>query len=98
MAQSLRWKCCRRLSSGVRTFRSCLTEGIRRGSDVIKCLALGAKFVFLGRPFVYAAAVGGQGGVERAIDLLSLEIDRNLAMLGITRISELTRKALAPSD
>ena len=65
--------------------------GFRRGSDVLKALALGAAFVFVGRPFNYAAAVGGQAGVARAIALLREEIDRNLAMLGVT-----TPQALDP--
>ena len=47
-----------------------LDGGIRRGTDVIKALALGAHFVFVGRPFLYAAAVGGEAGVQRAITLL----------------------------
>jgi L-lactate dehydrogenase (cytochrome) len=63
--------------------------GVRRGSDVLKALALGAKMVFLGRPFMYAAAVGGRAGVDRAIQLLRDEVDRNMAMLGINRVSEL---------
>ena len=57
--------------------------GIRRGTDVIKALALGAHFVFVGRPFLYAAVAGGQAGVERAITLLQEEIGRDLALLGI---------------
>ena len=64
--------------------------GIRRGSDVLKALALGARFVFLGRPFGYAAAVGGRAGVAHAIALLQLEVSRNMAMLGITRLDDLT--------
>lgn len=60
-------------------------SGVRRGTDVLKALALGAKFVFVGRPMGFAAAVGGQAGVERAIDLLHAEVKRNCAMLGITR-------------
>ena len=63
--------------------------GVRRGTDVLKALALGAKFVFVGRPFGYAAAVGGDEGVRHAIGLLSEEISRNMAMLGITGLSEL---------
>jgi len=66
-----------------------MDSGIRRGTDVLKALALGAKFVFVGRPFAYAAAVGGAAGVERAITLLSDEIQRDMAMLGISRLSEL---------
>ncbi|MCA3261692.1 MAG: alpha-hydroxy-acid oxidizing protein [Telmatospirillum sp.] len=68
--------------------------GIRRGSDVIKALALGARCVFVGRPFNYAASVGGEAGVLHAIDLLRSEIDRNLAMLGIDRLSGIDRSIL----
>ena len=56
--------------------------GIRRGTDVIKALALGAHFVWIGRPFLYAAIAGGEAGVQRAITLLKAEIDRDLALLG----------------
>lgn len=63
--------------------------GIRRGTDVLKALALGAKFVFVGRPFLYAAAVGGEAGVRHAIGLLSEEVDRDLALLGRRRIDEI---------
>ena len=60
-----------------------LDGGIRRGTDVIKALALGAHFVWIGRPFLYAAIAGGEAGVQRAITLLHAEIDRDLALLGI---------------
>ncbi|CCN02796.1 putative (S)-mandelate dehydrogenase [Bordetella bronchiseptica MBORD675] len=68
-----------------------MDSGIRRGGDVLKALALGARFVFLGRPFNYAAAVGGEAGVAHAIGLLREEVDRNMAMLGVTRCA-----AMAP--
>jgi L-lactate dehydrogenase (cytochrome) len=67
-----------------------LDSGIRRGTDVLKALALGAKFVWVGRPFLYAAAIAGQGGVEHAIALLQEEIYRNMAMLGINSLSEMS--------
>jgi len=63
--------------------------GVRRGTDVLKALALGAKCVFVGRPFGYAAAVAGAAGVGHAIGLLSAEVDRDMAMLGIPDLREL---------
>jgi L-lactate dehydrogenase (cytochrome) len=66
-----------------------MDSGIRRGADILKALALGAKFVFVGRPFIYAAAIGGELGVLHAIDLLSTEINRNMGLLGINRLTEM---------
>jgi len=63
--------------------------GFRRGSDVLKAIALGARMVLVGRPFNYAAAVAGEAGVLHAIGLLRDEVDRNLAMLGATACAEL---------
>ena len=64
-------------------------SGVRRGTDVLKALALGAKFVLLGRSFGYAAAVGGEAGVRHAVRILAAEIDRDMAMLGIRNPAEL---------
>lgn len=66
-----------------------LDSGIRRGSDVLKAIAAGAQFVFVGRPFLFAASVAGASGVTHAIDLLAAEIDRNMALLGISQLDEL---------
>ena len=57
-------------------------SGIRRGTDVLKALALGASQVFLGRTFLYAAIPGGEQGVLRAIELLKSEVLRDMALLG----------------
>lgn len=65
-----------------------LDGGIRRGSDVMKALAAGADFVFIGRPFLMSA-VFGLPGVRHAISLMADEISRNMALLGITRLDEL---------
>lgn len=64
--------------------------GIRRGTDVVKALALGADLVFVGRPFHYALAVGASAGVDRAIRLLKDELTRDLALLGLTDIREIS--------
>lgn len=64
-------------------------SGFRRGSDVLKALALGADFVFIGRPFNYAATIAGADGVAHAVDILMGEIDCDLGLLGINRIAEL---------
>lgn len=73
-------------------------SGFRRGTDVIKALALGAAFVFVGRPFNYAAAIGGERGVDHVIDLLVKEIDRDIGMLGCTAIEQITVDCLRLSD
>jgi L-lactate dehydrogenase (cytochrome) len=67
-----------------------IDSGIRRGTDVLKAIALGADFVFVGRPFLYAAAIGGVPAVLHAIGILKAEIDRDMALLGVNRLSELT--------
>lgn len=71
--------------------------GFRRGSHVLKALALGADFVFLGRPFNYAASVGGHQGVARAIHLLAEELERDMALLGVTDLAELGMQQLRPA-
>lgn len=71
-----------------------MDSGIRRGTDVVKALALGAKFVFMGRPFGYAAAIGGDQGALRAMALLAEELRRNMAMLGLARIADVDRECL----
>lgn len=63
--------------------------GIRRGTDVLKALALGAKMVFVGRPFGYAAAVASLPGVLHGVGLLSREVSRDLAMLGVNTVDQL---------
>jgi L-lactate dehydrogenase (cytochrome) len=63
---------------------------VRRGTDVLKALALGAQFVFVGRPFLFAAVAAGEPGVQRALTLLKDEVDRDMALLGVRSIAEVT--------
>ena len=69
-------------------------SGVRRGSDIIKALALGADFVFVGRATLYGAAVGGQAGVAHALDLLRAEADRVMALIGCPAVAALDRSYL----
>lgn len=71
-----------------------LDSGVRRGSDVLKALALGARCVFVGRPFNYAATVAGQRGVARALSLIVEEVRRNMGMLGVVTLSQMTEDLL----
>ncbi len=68
-----------------------IDSGFRRGTDVLKALALGAQCVFVGRPFLYAAAYAGEAGVAHAIELLAKEIDKDMALLGRREIAEIGR-------
>jgi isopentenyl diphosphate isomerase/L-lactate dehydrogenase-like FMN-dependent dehydrogenase len=63
--------------------------GIRRGSDVVKALALGAKAVMIGRAYLWGLAANGQAGVENVLDILRMGIDSNLMGLGKASIAEL---------
>lgn len=63
--------------------------GVRRGSDIIKCLALGAKGVGLGRIFLYANSCYGEEGVRKAIELLKAEMILDMKLLGVKKISDL---------
>jgi L-lactate dehydrogenase (cytochrome) len=71
-----------------------LDGGVRRGVDVLKALALGAKACMAGRPFLYGLAAGGERGVGKAIELFRGEIDNNLALLGRPVARELDRRCL----
>jgi 4-hydroxymandelate oxidase len=65
--------------------------GIRRGTDVVKALALGARAVMVGRPVLWGLAVGGEEGVRRVLELLLAELDTALALVGAPRAAELDR-------
>ncbi|MFL6691559.1 MAG: alpha-hydroxy-acid oxidizing protein [Ramlibacter sp.] len=66
-----------------------LDSGVRSGTDVLQALALGARMVFVGRPFIQAAAVAGAPGIQHAIELIAGEVSRGMGMLGVTRTTQL---------
>ena len=69
--------------------------GIRRGTDVLKALALGARAVLLGRPLLWGLATDGQAGAARVLSLLRAELDLALALLGCRDVNEVGRDLLA---
>jgi isopentenyl diphosphate isomerase/L-lactate dehydrogenase-like FMN-dependent dehydrogenase len=71
-----------------------LDGGVRRGTDVAKALALGARAVLISRPYLYGLAVGGQGGVEGVLDILDAELRRTLTLIGAQTVNELDRSWL----
>ncbi len=68
--------------------------GIRRGTDVVKCLALGAKCVFVGRPAIYSNASEGEQGVNKMFDIFEKEIKYAMMLLGVGKIQDLNIKHL----
>ena len=72
-----------------------LDGGVRRGTDVVKALALGAKAVLIGRPYLYGLAVDGEGGVRRVLELLKEETELALALLGCPSPGDVRREHVA---
>ena len=75
-----------------------LDGGVRRGTDVIKALALGAKACMIGRSYLYGLGAGGEAGVDRALGLLGDEIRRNMALLGVTSVADIDASYLKRVD
>lgn len=73
-------------------------SGFRRGTDVLKAIALGARAVMIGRPALYGLAAGGEAGVRHALSLLTSEIDRALGQLGCRSLAEVGPHLLARHD
>jgi isopentenyl diphosphate isomerase/L-lactate dehydrogenase-like FMN-dependent dehydrogenase len=72
-----------------------LDSGVRRGSDIVKAVALGADAVMAGRAPLYGLAAAGEAGVARALELLGAETVRTMAMLGARKVSEIDSRLLA---
>jgi isopentenyl diphosphate isomerase/L-lactate dehydrogenase-like FMN-dependent dehydrogenase len=63
--------------------------GVRRGSDVVKAVALGAKAVLIGRPYLYGLAANGEAGVSQVLEMFRTEIDNNMALLGCASVADI---------
>jgi L-lactate dehydrogenase (cytochrome) len=74
-----------------------LDSGVRTGADVVKAVALGARAVLLGRPYVHGLALGGEDGVRHVLRCLLAETDLTLALTGCRSLAELTPDLLAPA-
>lgn len=70
--------------------------GIRRGSDVLKAIALGARAVLVGRPILWGLAVAGEEGATRVLEILRRELDEAMLLCGCTKLAEIDRSLLAP--
>ena len=73
-------------------------SGVRNGEAVIKALALGADFVFLGRPFLYGMGADGEAGLQSVIELIKNQIDAALAQLGKPDIKDIDYSVLIDPD
>jgi 4-hydroxymandelate oxidase len=65
--------------------------GVRRGTDVLKALALGAKAVLIGRPYMWGLAANGSAGATQVLDQLRLEFETAMALCGVTSVGQITR-------
>jgi len=63
--------------------------GVRRGSDIVKAICLGARAVLIGRAYAYGLAAAGQAGVARALEILRTDVERTLKLLGCASIDSL---------
>jgi (S)-mandelate dehydrogenase len=72
-----------------------LDSGVRRGSDMVKALALGADAVLTGRATLYGISTAGQAGAEKVLDILYKEFEKTMAYTGCRRVSELSTDIFA---
>ena len=70
--------------------------GIRRGSDVLKAIALGARAVLIGRPILWGLCIGGEQGVTNVLEILRRELDESMLLCGCTKLGDINRSLLSP--
>jgi len=69
--------------------------GVRRGSDIVKAVSLGANAVMAGRPYLYALAACGESGVDHVLDLLHEGVERTMALTGAASVDDLTKELIS---
>jgi L-lactate dehydrogenase (cytochrome) len=72
--------------------------GVRRGSDLVKAVALGATACMAGRAYLYGLAAAGEAGVDAVLQLLSDDVRRTMALIGVARVADLSRDYVEPAD
>lgn len=72
-----------------------MDSGIRGGADIFKALALGAKAVCIGRPYVYGLAVAGETGVKEILQNMMTDFDLTMGLAGCSNVSEINRENIA---
>ena len=65
--------------------------GVRRGSDIVKAICMGARAVLVGRAYAYGLAAGGEAGVSRAMAILRADFERTMKLLGCASVADLDR-------
>ncbi|MOA07063.1 L-lactate dehydrogenase [cytochrome] [compost metagenome] len=75
-----------------------MDSGIRSGQDVLKALALGARGVHIGRPFLYGLGAMGEAGVSKCLEIIRKELDLTMAFCGVTDVTRVDRKILLPGS
>jgi isopentenyl diphosphate isomerase/L-lactate dehydrogenase-like FMN-dependent dehydrogenase len=75
-----------------------LDGGVRRGSDIVRALALGADGVCVGRPWCWALAAGGEAGVRRLLEILRADLERTLILAGLPAVQAITSATVQPTD
>ena len=73
-----------------------LDGGVRRGTDIVKALAIGAKAVLIGRPYLWGLATAGAAGVQRVVEILRAELEATMTLCGTTSLSQIDRGVLWP--
>jgi 4-hydroxymandelate oxidase len=71
-----------------------LDSGVRRGTDIVKAIAMGAAAVLIGRPYIYGLALAGQEGVRRVVEILQMELEMAMALCGRPDIASIDSSAL----